>query len=723
MLTLTKLKVRGFRGFRGNEEFDFDKPATLLFGENHCGKSSTLNALEWALFGDECTGARTGIRERIGWQIANQHMEAPDVLAEVEIEAPGGPWTVRRTLKKSGRKLPADRLELTSLGGETLTGAEADQRLAQLLGASFRDFMATVYQHQEAIRAVLTQEPRERNDAMDRLLGLSDYRNLLDGINAANVRRWHKGLSADFTAFEGKVQTALTTREKDLEDRRQEANQAGVPSNRLNEKAALQFSGEVRQALAAFAAESSIAASVLELPGKWQQLERFEKASGAEINHLRGALPDLQEQETLFRRRGEVAGLKSDIEAAKGLAEGIGQSIRNLDIKHGGQEAVDRQIAERREKLVDKRRRLREANSRAALVREAIAYLEKAAVDEPAGVCPLCEGPAPHLLQSLRRQWEQVLQAQVARIEEEIRALEADLRALDAVAQKYKEWDGQLAGHADQLMEYRRRAGELLDQTLTDRDDPLVALKGELIRIQGREEQLVRAIEARQARLDEIAGQLEKVRLIREILQQEEKKRIIERIQESPEYQELEALRDRAAELVADVDSIKEAISAVSHDEARDKLAAAETIIDRYFRRLTRHPAVSRFRLALEVDSRTGRNSYSPTDQDGRDLTPVLSQGDLNALALAMFLGLACSAEGVGSFGFVLLDDPSQSLGLDPKEQLVAVLNEVAASKKLIVATMDREFRDCWRDGVGKTKTEYLFDGWTPADGPSIRRR
>ena len=42
--------------------------------------------------------------------------------------------------------------------------------------------MTTVYQHQEAVRAILTQEPKERNDAIDRLLGLSVYRNLLDGL-------------------------------------------------------------------------------------------------------------------------------------------------------------------------------------------------------------------------------------------------------------------------------------------------------------------------------------------------------------------------------------------------------------------------------------------------------------------------------------------------------------------------------------------------------------
>jgi hypothetical protein len=87
-----------------------------------------------------------------------------------------------------------------------------------------------------------------------------------------------------------------------------------------------------------------------------------------------------------------------------------------------------------------------------------------------------------------------------------------------------------------------------------------------------------------------------------------------------------------------------------------------------------------------------------------------------------MFLGLACAADGATAFGFVMLDDPSQSLGSEHKEQLVAVLNEVSRSKRILLATMDREFRDRWREGLTKAKAEYLFEGWTPEDGPSIRR-
>src|SRR5262249_47541262 len=151
-------------------------------GENHCGKSSTLNALEWCLLGDQCKGKETSIRERVGWIISNQYLERPDVLVELRLTDSGGEYVVRRRLHRPAKKHSlVEELELECPNGEVVNGVSAETLLAQWLRSSFRDFSTTVYQHQETIRGIVTQEPRERNDAIDRLLGLSDYRNLLSG--------------------------------------------------------------------------------------------------------------------------------------------------------------------------------------------------------------------------------------------------------------------------------------------------------------------------------------------------------------------------------------------------------------------------------------------------------------------------------------------------------------------------------------------------------------
>jgi hypothetical protein len=97
-----------------------------------------------------------------------------------------------------------------------------------------------------------------------------------------------------------------------------------------------------------------------------------------------------------------------------------------------------------------------------------------------------------------------------------------------------------------------------------------------------------------------------------------------------------------------------------------------------------------------------------------------LSQGDLNALALAIFLGLAATEGGRGAFGFVMLDDPSQSLGTEHKKALVRVLDGIAKHKPIILATMDAELRDLLFAGLAREKQEYVFGDWTVENGPTL---
>ena len=94
MITITKVKIRGFRGFTNEQEFDFSCPITILFGENGKGKSSLLNSIEWCLFGGkDCIGKNTGIRERIDWEIKNRNTN--ECYVELEIKENDKKYTVR----------------------------------------------------------------------------------------------------------------------------------------------------------------------------------------------------------------------------------------------------------------------------------------------------------------------------------------------------------------------------------------------------------------------------------------------------------------------------------------------------------------------------------------------------------------------------------------------------------------------------------------------------
>ena len=98
----------------------------------------------------------------------------------------------------------------------------------------------------------------------------------------------------------------------------------------------------------------------------------------------------------------------------------------------------------------------------------------------------------------------------------------------------------------------------------------------------------------------------------------------------------------------------------------------------------------------------------------------TLVHGGLEPGDVAVFLGLATASTDNGGLGFVMLDDPSQSLGSQHKKQLVQVLQDVAGRKQVLLATMDGELRTLLAEHLGKAKTEYAFGPWAPETGSSV---
>jgi DNA repair protein SbcC/Rad50 len=490
MLTPTRLTVRGFRGFTGEQSFEFRSPVTILSGENHCGKSSTLNAVEWCLFGDQCRGRETNIRQRVGWVIPNQHLERPDVLVELHLADSDGEWIVRRRLYQPAKKRsPVENLELECPDGEIVAGDAAEQMLEKWLRSSFRDFSTTVHQHQESIRGIVTQEPRERNDAIDRLLGLSDYRNLLSGIAGADPKRRQKEIDRKFDAFEERVKTAVGLVERQLEESRRDAEEAGVPRTRVTENTALDIAGRILQDLQHFAGEVGLTPPPLDLPARWQDLPAFEKTVQAQINQLRAALPDQNEQSDLYLRQTTVTARVTDYENVKRQQDDIGKKVRELDKEHRGQQHVVFRTAEIEELLKGLKSRQRKLSGRQQVLIEALTYLEESETGQTTR-CPVCESEIDDLLPTLRKKLETTLQGTLQDIQKKIAGLREEASSLQESAREYAEFDTHLKQLLKEKERLARAVGELLGREPTEEDDPIALLKAEQSRVGARLQQL-----------------------------------------------------------------------------------------------------------------------------------------------------------------------------------------------------------------------------------------
>ncbi len=112
---------------------------------------------------------------------------------------------------------------------------------------------------------------------------------------------------------------------------------------------------------------------------------------------------------------------------------------------------------------------------------------------------------------------------------------------------------------------------------------------------------------------------------------------------------------------------------------------------------------------------------YAVSDEDKEKLITFFNQGDMNCAALSIFLALGGSSARDSGAGFLILDDPSQSLDSEQKRKLAALIDRVAADRQVVLATMDEELLKALQDEVSKAKRVYRFGEWDPVKGPSIK--
>ncbi len=720
MLKPVRLKVSGFRGFAAEQDLRFSAPIVLLLGENHQGKSSTLNAIEWCLYGDECYGGSSGIRERINWEIPNRHLSEPDVRVELHLQEGETAFVLKRSLRMLARKTkPQQDVALGLPDGRTLTGSDAEQALRRLLRTSFRDFTTTVYQHQEVIRALLTDEPKRRNDALDRLLGLAAHRNLVAAIDDARLRTIQKQVVLAYNGFRNEAQAALNARRSDLLDRQREAAQKGLTPQDLTRAAILARAAEVHAKLVECARAIGARAPAQARPTSWEDVAGFIKWARADLRRLSAEIPEAKRQAHLLSRRGQLQRLQADYESLQKRREDAAKALSVLTAGSGGVDALTATLRQVQHDTEQARLTARQASARRSLVREALAVLEAAGARDGVGACPLCGHRAENLLAHLKDEYERATAGDVRQAEDARKTLEAQVEHLRETLAEHERRTKAAAATEAQLGKAKADVAAALERPLDLFADPLALVNRDLEMIDETLARTQEAIQARRQLLDRLEDDLERLESAVQVIVVEEKRRSVEQIRDTLEFRRLETLRDDLARWISDVESVKLAVGRDANEYARRKTEEAQERIDGGFRLLTNHPAITGLRLQVTADA-AGKNLYLFSGPDGRDLVPILSQGDMNALALAIFLGLSRSGEGAGRLGFVMLDDPSQSLGSAHKRQLVELLNDFLKEKMVIVSTMDRELEEMLRRLIVPVKHVLRFSEWSPTRGPQI---
>jgi len=289
--------------------------------------------------------------------------------------------------------------------------------------------------------------------------------------------------------------------------------------------------------------------------------------------------------------------------------------------------------------ITSREKEMKELDAKGKTISDAIDYLKLEGINK--NICPVCGKKTSNLLSHLKEEWDKKYKEQMGKARNEIKKLKKDLNNVETLLEQLKELNKDVKDAKDKLTDVNRKISEYLKRKITARDDPEALLNKRLGEVEAEDKKLSHSVKSQQEKLDNIQEKVRQIEQILEILNLEEKKKIVETIIQTPEYKGIEELKDKMAELLDMVNKITKAINEVSFKEAENKINSAGKMISELFCRITDNPAVSEIKLSVSIDKRTDRNNYEFKDQDGNDLTPILSQGDLNALALSIFLGLS----------------------------------------------------------------------------------
>lgn len=93
----------------------------------------------------------------------------------------------------------------------------------------------------------------------------------------------------------------------------------------------------------------------------------------------------------------------------------------------------------------------------------------------------------------------------------------------------------------------------------------------------------------------------------------------------------------------------------------------------------------------------------------------------MNCAAISVFLGLG-TAPGVShKLGFVILDDPSQSLDSVHEVNLLRIINTLPEDRQVWISTSEGHLAGLARTGITRKKKCYKFEPWSDTTGACPR--
>ncbi len=704
---VSTVEICGFRGIVDKQEIAFGSPITLFYGPNRNGKSSIINAIEWCLFGPDVAAIKYGdIRERDAWEVKN--LKAPKCYVRCVFDGQDGSTVVATRTYKTPR---TSEFSYETSGG--LAGSEATA-LQALLRISPDDFISSVHLHPEVIRTLLTDRPKDRQEAVDRLLGLSEMRELVDAFAAAKPSEWTTLLDREISALDERLSTALAEKQKLIESESTELTTSGNQTGTFTAEGASEFARHIANDIESFCQKYHLSSPSFPALSALTDVQTLKAMLPNTVKSLRDAHPILSDQGKHLSRKNSLEGLRDSYATQAGEVAVAEQNLQAYDEKRSVTQ-LDQAVANLQEQVTKIDEEVDAIARNGNVLMSALRYFEERAESEILSY-PLCGQRSQsavdwrtHISNELEQQQLAPLKARKEEVVKECAVLQktkADMTALHNKIVTERARAQKIVGSIEKAVGRQIAPGDdpvaIINQVISVIQTTLSTLENQVQEINGEFEGFQRNI-------------LDLERFYRIGKAQQELQRI-ESVDSNPSYLELRSFRVECEQYAEDVDLLVEGLKSAVRTEATARLTAAQNDISNTFKQLTDRPDFPGLNVALIGD---GYAIELVGASSSTRALPLLNHADLNCAAIAIFLSLAANAQISHQLGFIVLDDPSQSMDRDCKRKLCHVLTSVCDMRQVIIATADDELRSDVL-GMTKNKKSYIVKAWTPTTGPTI---
>lgn len=348
---LNKLVMRNFKKYR-RAEVDFQDGLTGIVGGNGSGKSTIVEAIAWALYGNRASAIKRDY-------IRNAHAGDSDQV-EVRLSLSMGKQdlTIYRAMK--GKSLMPEAFLL--LEGQRIAAGskEVDQRLEEMLKISYQDFMKTFYARQKDLDNLLKEGGTGKREYLLKLLSLDDIKeNAIERIkydraSLEEQKNRLEGALAEIGDVEGRLdEVARNISSAQAELTESEKIESGMNQAREKRKIELDLQAEKMRSNDILAGQISQLGS--------SQREKMEIVKTEE------------------RRLREVESSKKhlfDLEPKLERLKAVEARLELLEPKREEHEEISRKMAATKAELNGEQRILQESVERLSLLKRDAAFLE-----------------------------------------------------------------------------------------------------------------------------------------------------------------------------------------------------------------------------------------------------------------------------------------------------------------------------------------------------------